>query len=198
MKRDKRMIHMFLGTAFMVLIPGIAGGHGHAGDSGFTSGLNHPVFGFDHLIAMVTVGLLSAQMGGRAIWTVPTTFVAVMSVGGIMGMKGIGLPMVELWIASSVLALGSALAAARKLPVSVAMGFVGFFALFHGHAHGTEMPRLAEPAMYALGFCAATAGLHILGAVTGYMAVRSRIGTRLLRLAGLVIAVSGTYFILGA
>ncbi len=198
MKWDKRMIHMFLGTTVMVLIPGIAGAHGNAGDSGFVSGLNHPVFGFDHLLAMVTVGFLSAQMGGRAIWTVPATFVTVMSVGGILGMKGIALPMVELWIAFSVLALGSALAAARKLPVSVAMGFVGFFALFHGHAHGTEMPRLAEPAMYALGFCAATAGLHILGAVTGYMAVHSRKGTRLLRLAGLAIAVSGTYFMLGA
>jgi urease accessory protein len=198
MKCDKRIMNIFRGDLLMVLIPGIAGAHGNAGDSGFVSGLNHPVFGFDHLLAMVTVGLLSAQMGGKAIWTVPATFVTVMSVGGMLGMKGIELPMVELWIAFSVLALGSALAAARKLPVSVAMGFVGFFALFHGHAHGTEMPRLAEPAMYALGFCAATAGLHILGAVTGYMAVHSRRGTRLLRLAGLVIAVSGTYFILGA
>jgi urease accessory protein len=198
MKCDKRIMNIFRGALLIVLIPGIAGAHGNSGDSGFVSGLNHPVFGFDHLLAMVTVGLLSAQMGGRAIWTVPATFVTVMSVGGMLGMKGIELPMVELWIAFSVLALGSALAAARKLPVSVAMGFVGFFALFHGHAHGTEMPRLAEPAMYALGFCAATAGLHILGAVTGYMAVHSRKGTRLLRLAGLVIAVSGTYFMLGA
>jgi len=198
MKCDKRIMNIFRGALLMVLIPGIAGAHGNAGDSGFVSGLNHPVFGFDHLLAMVTVGLLSAQMGGKAIWTVPATFVTIMSVGGMLGMKGIELPMVELWIAFSVLALGSALAAARKLPVSVAMGFVGFFALFHGHAHGTEMPRLAEPAMYALGFCAATAGLHILGAVTGYMAVHSRKGTRLLRLAGLVIAVSGIYFMLGA
>jgi urease accessory protein len=198
MKCDKRIMNIFRGALLMVLIPGIAGAHGNAGDSGFVSGLNHPVFGFDHLLAMVTVGLLSAQMGGRAIWTVPATFVTVMSVGGILGMKGIRLPMVELWIAFSVLALGSALAAAKKLPVSVAMGFVGFFALFHGHAHGTEMPRLAEPAMYALGFCAATAGLHILGAVTGYVAVHNRKGTRLLRLAGLLIAVSGTYFMLGA
>lgn len=167
MKCDKRILNIFRGALLMVLVPGIAGAHGNAGGSGFVSGLNHPVFGFDHLLAMITVGLLSAQMGGRAIWTVPATFVSVMSVGGMLGMKGIGLPMVELWIAFSVLALGSALAAARKLPVSVAMGFVGFFALFHGHAHGTEMPRIAEPAMYALGFCAATAGLHILGAVTG-------------------------------
>ena len=198
MKCDTRIMNIFRSALLMVLIPGIAGAHGNAGDSGFVSGLNHPVFGFDHLLAMVTVGLLSAQMGGRAIGTVPATFVTVMSVGGMLGMKGFELPMVELWIAFSVLALGGALAAARKLPVSVAMGFVGFFALFHGHAHGTEMPRLAEPAMYALGFCAATAGLHILGAVTGYVAVHSRKGTRLLRLAGLAIAVSGTYFVLGA
>lgn len=186
---------IFCSTLVLALIPEVAGAHGHAGGSGFLSGLHHPVFGFDHLLAMVTVGLLSAQIGGKAIWTVPATFVSVMIVGGLLGMNGFRLPLVEYGIAVSVLALGSALVGARKLPVIVAMSFVGVFALFHGHAHGSEMPYFAEPALYALGFSLATAGLHILGAVTGYFAARHEGGMKLLRLAGLFIAVSGIYFV---
>lgn len=180
----------------IIIVPALAHAHGNTGDNGFISGLRHPVFGPDHLIAMVTVGLLSAQIGGSAIWTVPSTFVIVMVLGGMLGLKGISLPLVEYGIAVSVLALGIALAAARRLPVALAMVFVGIFAIFHGHAHGTEMPRLAEPALYAVGFSLATAGLHIVGAVTGYLAVHNTSGARLLRLAGFIIALSGTYFVM--
>lgn len=195
MNFDKRVIHMFCSTLITVVIPGLAEAHGQAGASGFISGLNHPVFGYDHLLAMVTVGLLSAQIGGRAVWTVPATFVSVMAIGGVLGMIGIRLPFVEYGIAVSVLALGSALFGARKLPVVVAMSFVGVFAIFHGHAHGTEMPHFAEPALYALGFSLATAGLHVLGAVSGSFALRSENGIPLLRLMGIIIAISGIYFI---
>lgn len=195
MKCDKRIVGIFCSALASVLVPAVAGAHGHAGDGGFVSGLNHPVFGYDHLLAMVTVGLLSAQIGGRAIWTVPATFVSVMAVGGVLGMSGVRLPWVEYGIAVSVLALGSAVVCARKLPVVVAMCFVGVFALFHGHAHGTEMPHFSDPALYALGFSLATAVLHILGAVTGYFTVRHETGKRMLRLTGLFIAVSGVYFV---
>lgn len=196
MKHDKRMMTFFYSTLVLMLIPEIAGAHGKAGDTGFISGLNHPVFGFDHLLAKVTVGLLSAQIGGKAIWTVPAAFVSVMAVGGVLGMNGIKLPFVEYGIALSVLALGIAVVGARKLPVVVAMSFVGVFAIFHGHAHGTEMPYFAEPALYALGFSLATAGLHVFGAASGYFAVRHESGKKLLRLTGLFIAMSGIYFVM--
>ena len=195
MKCARGIVTFLFGTLIAVLIPQVAGAHGSAGGTGFLSGLNHPVFGYDHLLAMVTVGLLSAQMGGRAILTVPATFVSVMAVGGVLGMSGVRLPFVEYGIALSVLALGSALLGAGRLPVIIAMGFVGAFAVFHGHAHGTEMPHFARPALYALGFSLATALLHVFGAVTGYFALRREGGTKLLRLMGLFIAASGIYFI---
>jgi len=189
------MVNIFLSIAVMILIPEVAGAHGNTGGSGFIEGLNHPVFGFDHLLAMVTVGLLSAQIGGRALWTVPATFVSVMVVGGVLGMNGVRLPLVDYGIALSVLALGIAVVSARRLPVIVAMSFVGVFALFHGHAHGSEMPYFAQPALYALGFSLATAALHVLGAVSGYFALRNESGLKLLRLTGFFIAMSGVYFV---
>lgn len=191
-----RIVNISYIVSFIVLIPEVACSHGNTGDSSFVSGLNHPVFGFDHLLAMVAVGLLSAQMGGKAIWTVPATFVLVMAFGGVMGMNDVRLPLVEYGIAVSVLALGTALAAAKKFPTTFAMVFVGIFAIFHGHAHGTEMPDLSEPALYALGFSLATAGLHILGALTGFFAVRNISGAKFLRITGVFIAVSGTYFVM--
>lgn len=196
MKDADKIRSIFLIACILVMLPVSAYPHGNTGDSGFVSGLNHPVFGLDHLIAMVTVGLLSAQMGGRAIWSVPLTFVMVMAAGGVLGMNDVRLPLVEYGIAVSVLALGSALAAAKKFPTIFAMVFVGIFAIFHGHAHGTEMPDLDEPAMYALGFSLATAGLHVLGAVTGYVGVRRAYGAGLLRFTGMLIAASGTYFVI--
>ncbi len=195
MRYDRKALNIFCGIVVMVLIPAVAGAHGNTGGSGFLEGLHHPVFGYDHLLAMVTVGLLSAQIGGRAIWTVPATFVSVMVVGGALGMSGVRLPLVDYGIALSVLALGLAVVSARKVPVIVAMSFVGVFALFHGHAHGSEMPYFARPALYALGFSLATAGLHILGAVSGYFVLRHESGLKLLRLTGLFIAMSGIYFV---
>lgn len=174
----------------------------HSGtDGGIFAGLLHPILGIDHLLAMITVGLLSAQMGGRAIWTVPATFVSVMALGGILGILGIPLPFVEYGIALSVVVLGIALLARKKISIPLAMIFVGLFALFHGHAHGTELPALSETALdvfaYVFGFLVATAGLHLIGALTGQMAVNTPRGSSVLRYSGALIAAAGVYLVMG-
>ncbi|MEM7301537.1 MAG: HupE/UreJ family protein [Pseudomonadota bacterium] len=142
------------------------------GAGGFLSGLLHPILGFDHLLAMIAVGLLSAQLGGRAVWTVPAAFVAFLALGGGLGLLDIGLPQVEGAIALSVLALGLAIALRASMPFVIAMGFVGFFAVFHGHAHGAEIPKLATPLLYVAGFMIASAFLHIVGVTLGVLQKR--------------------------
>ncbi len=177
-------------------------GTAHEGTSlpygSFLAGLTHPVLGLDHFLAMVSVGILSAQIGGRAIWTVPATFVSVMAVGGVLGLVDIGLGPAELGIALSVLVLGIAIAAERKLPVALAMVAVGIFAIFHGYAHGSEMPRVAEPVRYAAGFLSGTAALHIMGLVIGDISQHYERGKLMLRVAGGAIAGVGTGFLVGA
>jgi urease accessory protein len=165
---------------------------------GFTSGFAHPIFGFDHFLAMLSVGLLSVQMGGRAIWTVPTTFVLFVLVGGILGMHDVPLFTVEAGIASSVLILGLTILADRQIPVLLAMAGVAVFGLFHGHAHGTEMPGFAHPAAYASGFVLGTALIHLLGVGLGLIATRNRIGSISLRVAGALIAILGLSFLITA
>jgi urease accessory protein len=174
----------------------------HTGyDGGIFAGLLHPILGIDHLLAMVTVGLLSAQMGGRAIWTVPATFVTVMAVGGILGIAGVPLPFVEYGIALSVVILGIALFVPKKIPVWLAMVFVGIFALFHGHAHGTELPAISETMLdvfaYVFGFLVATACLHLIGALVGQAAISTPRGANVLRISGAVIAGVGIFLIIG-
>ena len=172
--------------------------YAHEGSGGgFMSGLTHPVLGFDHLLAMLSVGILSAQMGGQAIWRVPLTFVLVMLGGGILGINGVPLFSVELGIAFSVLALGIAIALENKLSPLLAMVFVGFFAIFHGHAHGTEMPSLSKPVFYACGFVIGTAGIHIAGVLIGIIAERLKEGKQVLRYVGAGIAGVGFHLIIG-
>jgi urease accessory protein len=163
----------------------------------FIAGLAHPVLGLDHFLAMVSVGILSAQIGGRALWTVPTTFVSVMAVGGLLGWFHVGLTSTELGIASSVLVLGIAIAADRKLPVLGAMGAVAIFAVFHGYAHGAEMPNVANPVRYAIGFMTGTSVLHITGLLIGDISQHYTRGKLLLRIAGAAIAGAGTWFLVG-
>lgn len=153
--------------------PALASGVGR-GESGFMSGLLHPVLGLDHLLAMVSVGLLSVQIGGRAVWTVPAAFVVLLGVGGGLGLAGIALPQVEGAIAMSVFALGLAIALRAHMPMVVAMLFVGFFAIFHGHAHGEEIPRMAEPAPFVAGFMLASALMHLAGVSIGYLLRREQ------------------------
>lgn len=180
---------------FCLNLPSVAFAHEVAGGGGFMSGLSHPVLGLDHLLAMLSVGILSAQIGGSAIWKVPVAFVSVMLIGGIMGMQGINLISVELGIVVSVLALGLAITLDKKLPTIIAMGFVAFFALFHGHAHGAEMPQLAMPALYALGFVVGTSVIHIAGIFIGMMIKDLKNGSSILRYAGAGIAGAGVYLI---
>lgn len=144
------------------------------GASGWVSGLLHPVLGFDHLLAMIAVGLLSVQLGGKHIWYLPAAFVLFLAVGGLLGLVGIPLPEVEGIISLSVLVLGVAIASQARLGVALAYPMVAVFAIFHGHAHGMEVPTLASPVGYVIGFMMASAGLHLLGVGIGSVARSDR------------------------
>lgn len=185
-------------VAPLLLLPELARSHdGTISTAGsYFSGLTHPVLGPDHLLAMLSVGILSAQIGGRAIWTVPSTFVAVMAAGGVLGLLLAEFTLTELGIAISVVALGMAIAAEQSIPIRVALGSVALFAIFHGYAHGSEMPQTAEPALYAFGFMTGTALIHIAGVVIGDISQHYGWGKRLLRLGGGVIAIIGLLFLL--
>ncbi len=142
--------------------------------SGLLSGLLHPVLGFDHLLAMIAVGLLSVQLGARHVWTLPAAFVVFLMVGGLMGLSGIPLIQVEGIIAASVLILGAAIASDTGIASKFAYPMVAIFAIFHGHAHGEEVPNLENPASYVLGFMVASALLHLLGVGIGLIARTKR------------------------
>lgn len=161
---------------------------------GFIHGFEHPIGGLDHILAMVTVGLLASMLGGRALWLVPMSFVAMMLVGGALGMAGVEVPFVELGIVGSVVVLGAAVAFGRPWPLGLAMALVGVFAVFHGHAHGAEMPGDARAAFYAIGFALATALLHGVGIVVGLAFGRYPVANRL---AGGAIAIAGVGLLLG-
>ena len=164
------------------------------GESGFVAGFSHPLLGLDHLLAMLGVGIWAAQLGGRATWLVPAAFVSVMVAGAALALSGAALPMVEFGIGGSVLAIGGLIALGARLPLVVAMGVVGLFALFHGHAHGTELPGFAHPAAYGAGFVLATSLLHAAG--FGVALTLRALAARLpLRLGGLVMAAVGGYLL---
>ena len=165
------------------------------GGVGFLAGLFHPVLGFDHLLAMLSVGVVSAQIGGRAIWYIPATFVLAMIFGGFLGTQGVQVLLVEAGIALSVLVLGVTLAAEKKLPEWAAVIAVAVFGIFHGHAHGTEMPLIANPWLYGLGFVLGTATIHLTGVFVGLGLQKLRIGPHVLRAAGLGIAGIGAYIL---
>jgi urease accessory protein len=184
----------------MALLPSLAFAHPGIGEAvGFDHGFAHPLSGLDHILAMATVGMFAYQLGGRALWLVPSAFVAVMAVGGALGMAGVTLPFVELGIALSVVVLGAVVAFGVKTPVAVAMGLVGLFAIFHGHAHGTEMPAAAAGLAYGAGFVAATALLHLAGIGLGLLI--GRIGERhspaVVRTAGGLVSVAGLALLAG-
>jgi urease accessory protein len=173
------------------LIPTFAQAHPMHGETGgFASGFIHPIHGWDHILAMVAVGLWAAQLGGRALWLVPAAFVSLMTVGGAMGMAGAPLPGVEAGILASVLALGLLIAAGARLPLGASLALVGFFAIFHGHAHGTELPAAASGFSYGVGFVLATVGLHACGMALGLLA-QKRFPVPAIRFAGGAIALAG-------
>jgi urease accessory protein len=177
---------VFVGATIAGAAAHTYGAHG----AGFAQGFLHPFGGIDHLLAMVAVGLWAAQRGGRALWAVPGAFVAMMAVGGIAGAFGVTLPLVELGIALSLIVLGAAVALSIRLPVAAAAALVGLFALFHGHAHGSELPETESALAYGLGFVAATASLHGFGIAIGVL-LRRDAGRLLVRLGGAGIAATG-------
>jgi urease accessory protein len=187
-------------ASLLALAAGAAQAHTGIGDTGgLAHGFAHPLGGLDHVLAMVAVGVLAAQLGGRALWLVPLSFIVMMIVGGVLGMAGIGLPLVEIVIGFSVVAFGVAIAAGYHLPATAAMTLAGFFALFHGYAHGAEMPASLSGLDYAAGFVLATALLHAAGIAIGIAAEKLGrvVGERALRTAGSLIAVAGVVILLG-
>lgn len=152
-------------AAAAVLMPSLAFAHsGGFHVHGFLSGLEHPLAGIDHLLAMMAVGVIAARTGGRAIVLVPSCFVAAMIAGALLGIAGIGLPSLESGIALSLVVFGAMMALARPLPLAVAALLIALFGLFHGNAHGLEIPETASGIAYALGFVVATSALHATGA----------------------------------
>ncbi|WP_019906360.1 HupE/UreJ family protein [Methylobacterium sp. 77] len=196
-------------TRFVRYLPGLAFGlmagpalaHTGQGDaSGLAHGFLHPLTGLDHMLAMVAVGLLAAQVGGRAILLVPLSFLGMMIVGGALGASGVALPQVEIAIALSVAVLGAAVALHLAMPVAVCMALVGVFAVFHGHAHGAEMPEAASGLAYGAGFVAATALLHVVGLGLGRVMGRldGATGRPALRIAGAAFTAAGLGLLAGA
>jgi urease accessory protein len=186
-------------AALGALAPTAAMAHTGVGDAGgFAHGFWHPITGLDHVLAMVLVGMLAWQLGGRAFWLVPATFVLVMAIGGGLGVAGIAVPMVELGIALSVVVLGAAVALGIRAPVAVAMAIAGLFAIFHGHAHGAEMPGDASGLAYGVGFMIATALLHLSGLGLGCLigAAGDRYGL-VVRSAGGLAAIAGLAILTG-
>jgi urease accessory protein len=162
--------------------------------AGFLAGLAHPVSGLDHMLAMVAVGLWGAQLGAPAIWLLPITFPIVMAMGGLLGLLGVPLPGVEFGIAASAILLGAAVMTERRLPLYAAAALVGFFAVFHGHAHGTELPPGQSGLLYSLGFVVATGCLHAVGIAIGAIH-RWPTGRVALRIAGGGVGLAGLVFL---
>jgi len=183
-----------------IALPAVASAHPAIGEAaGFSHGFAHPISGLDHILAMVMVGVFAFQLGGRAVWLVPTTFVLVMALGGLLGVSGINVPFVETGIALSVVVLGAVVAFNVKAPLAAAAGIIGIFAIFHGHAHGAEMPENAAGGAYAAGFMVATALLHAAGLALGYAVGHAgkRQGVLVTRTAGSIAALAGVGLLSG-
>jgi urease accessory protein len=183
-------------AAAAVAAPAIAFAHPGVGPvHDLVHGFAHPLTGLDHVIAMLAVGVFAAQLGGRALWLVPATFITVMAAAGIAGMLGVTIPYVETGIALSVVVLGAVIAFAVRVPVALAIAIAGLFAIFHGHAHGTEMPESASGILFGLGFITATAILHAIGIGFGMLIDRAAGGREIAQLAGGAAVVVGAVFL---
>jgi urease accessory protein len=182
----------------LFLSPVTAFAHTRGGEAiGFASGFEHPISGLDHVLAMVAVGLWGAQLGPPAVWLLPVTFPMVMAFGGMLGLMGVKLPGVEVCIALSAIALGLMVLREAKPNLLAAAFLVGFFAIFHGHAHGTELPAGANGLLYSIGFVIATGLLHATGIAIGTIH-RWPMGRVVLRAAGAAVMAGGAVFLWGA
>ena len=195
-----------LSGAALLMLASTASAHtGHSETSGFTHGFAHPLGGLDHVLAMIAVGLWAAQLAAsnpshkRALWMVPLAFVAMLTAGAVAGFSGLALPGVEIGITASVLVLGVLLATAVRCPLLAGMAIVGIFAIFHGFAHGAEMPQFASGLSYGLGFICATILLHAagIGFALGAGKLLRAPNALPLRLAGAAIIVSGVMLFIG-
>jgi len=169
--------------------------HVQQGDAtGFLSGLSHPASGLDHILAMIAVGLWGAQLGVPALWLLPVTFPILMALGGMVGLLGVPLPGVEVGIAASALLLGLAVVSELRPPLAAAIALVAAFGVFHGHAHGTELPPGQSALLYSIGFVVATGCLHGVGIAVGLVHSKPW-GRRVLRGAGALVAIGGLFFL---
>jgi len=191
-----RTVKMFTGAlALSLLFPAIASAHvEHGAGGGFAAGLVHPISGADHVLAMVSVGLWGAQLGAPAIWLLPVAFPMVMALGGMLGLAGVALPGVEIGIALSAVALGLAVLTEARPPISFAAALVAFFAIFHGYAHGAELPPGSNGLLYSVGFVVATGALHATGIGIGLIH-RWSVGRTVLRAAGGCVTAAGLLFL---
>jgi urease accessory protein len=189
-------LRTWLGLAALCMAA-TAQAHTGEGDPGsFFSGFLHPITGFDHLLAMVAVGIWGAALGRPLIFALPVAFPLLMVAGGVLGITKVPLPYVETGIAISVVVLGLAIALAWRAPLAAALSIVAFFGVFHGYAHGAELPDAAQPAAYVLGFVLCTGLLHMLGIALGTIAFLPR-GAQILRATGAAIALAGGWILLG-
>ena len=178
----------------ILLLAPSAFAHPQKGEAvGFLTGFRHPVSGLDHVLAMIAVGLWGVQLGPPAIWLLPVAFPMVMAFGGMLGLMGIPLPGVEYGIALSAIMLGAAVMFELRPPLGLAAALVGFFAIFHGHAHGTELPAGQSALLYSMGFVIATGTLHAIGIGIGTVH-RWAWGKMALRIAGALVAFGGALF----
>jgi urease accessory protein len=187
------LLSFIASTALPSLLAPVAQAHvGNHESGGFLHGLQHPMGGLDHILAMLAVGLWAAQLGGAALWSLPLAFVGVMVFGGVLGMTGVTMPFVEQGILISDLVLGAIILSATRLPLTVSISIVGVLAVFHGYAHGAEMPSGASGLEYAVGFVCSTALLHLVGLSSALLT--KRIGQdRLVRVAGAGVLMGGLF-----
>lgn len=195
MKTSMKRWKPCLGLGVALLAPALALAHQETGQvTGFLSGLAHPVSGLDHVLAMVAVGLWGAVLGPPAIWVLPVAFPVVMALGGLLGLLGIPVPGVEVGIALSAIVLGAMVLAELRPPLWLAAVVVAFFAIFHGHAHGQELPEGTNALLYSLGFVVATGLLHAVGILLGE-AHRWSAGRQAVRAAGGGVTLAGLFFL---
>ncbi len=201
MRTKTRLVVVVAIVAGLLLVPTLAMAHENQviRFGSYFGGVVHPVLGLDHLLAMLSVGVVSALIGGRAIWQVPAVFVSAMAIGGTLGVLGVdpGSTVIEGAIALSVLGLGLVIALDQRMTVRVAMAAVAFFGIFHGVAHGTEVPDIAEPVVYSLGFLTGTAAIHLFGLLIGDIAGRYKYGRTVMRVPGGVVSAVGALFLFG-
>ena len=193
---SRRLVLPIAAATLPALVVSSAPVHAHVqtGEaSGFLTGVGHPVSGLDHVVAMIAVGLWGAQLGAPALWLLPVTFPMMMALGGVAGLLGVPLPGIEVGIAASAVLLGLVVMFALRPPLAVAVALVAVFAVFHGHAHGTEPPPGQSALLYSMGFVVATGCLHGVGIAIGVIQ-RWRWGQTLLRAVGAVVALAGIVF----